>query len=107
MTTRQALWIVILASTLLRLVLAAGLGADTNEAYYYAYTRHPDWSYFDHPPMVALIVELGVTFAGFASTVLGIRAGFLVLFAASDVADGPAHDAILRPAGGRPGPRSR
>ena len=44
MTTRQATWVVILAPALLRLAWAATLGPDTNEAYYYLYTRHPAWS---------------------------------------------------------------
>lgn len=83
MTTRQATWVVILAPALLRLAWAATLGPDTNEAYYYLYTRHPAWSYFDHPPMVAVVAELGLTLAGWISPLLGVRAGFIALFAAS------------------------
>ena len=83
MTTRQALWTVIGVSTMLRLALAACMGADTNEAYYYAYAKHPDLSYFDHPPMVAAVVRLGLLASGGAGSALAIRAGFLAMFAAS------------------------
>jgi 4-amino-4-deoxy-L-arabinose transferase-like glycosyltransferase len=83
MTPRQALWAVIGASTLLRLTWATSLGADTNEAYYYLYAQHPDWSYFDHPPMVAVVTGLGLRLVGGISPVLGVRAGFIALFAGS------------------------
>ncbi len=30
-----------------------------DEAYYWVYSRHLDWGYFDHPPMVALLIKMG------------------------------------------------
>jgi hypothetical protein len=30
-----------------------------DEAYYWVYSHHLDWGYFDHPPMVALIIKIG------------------------------------------------
>ena len=30
-----------------------------DEAYYWVYSRCLDWGYFDHPPMVALLIKLG------------------------------------------------
>lgn len=30
-----------------------------DEAYYWMYSQHPAWGYFDHPPMVALFIGLG------------------------------------------------
>jgi 4-amino-4-deoxy-L-arabinose transferase-like glycosyltransferase len=83
MTSRQALWAVIAASTLLRLAWATSLGADTNEAYYYAYTQNPDWSYLDHPPMVAIVSSVGLHLVGGGPLVFGIRLGFIALFAGS------------------------
>lgn len=32
---------------------------DPDEAYYWMYSRHLDWGYFDHPPMVAVMIRLG------------------------------------------------
>ena len=59
MTTRRALWGLIVGSALLRVVWAASLGPGNDEAYHYLFTVHRDWSYFDHPPMLALIESLG------------------------------------------------
>ncbi|SEW04874.1 ArnT family glycosyltransferase [Chitinophaga arvensicola] len=30
-----------------------------DEAYYWVYSRHMDWGYFDHPPMIALLIKIG------------------------------------------------
>ncbi|HVI44530.1 MAG TPA: glycosyltransferase family 39 protein [Chitinophaga sp.] len=30
-----------------------------DEAYYWVYSRHMDWGYFDHPPMIALLIKTG------------------------------------------------
>ena len=30
-----------------------------DEAYYWVYSKFLDWGYFDHPPMVALLIKLG------------------------------------------------
>ena len=30
-----------------------------DEAYYWVYAQYPDWGYFDHPPMIALLVKFG------------------------------------------------
>ena len=36
----------------LHFVLGASLGLSVDEAHYVLYAVHPDWSYFDHPPLV-------------------------------------------------------
>ena len=46
----------------------------SDEAYYKLYSEHLDWGYFDHPPMIALIVKVSSLFF---SGNLGIR--FLTL----------------------------
>lgn len=33
-----------------------------DEAYYWVFSRYLDWGYFDHPPMVALIIKIGTAF---------------------------------------------
>lgn len=33
-----------------------------DEAYYWLYSKHLDWGYFDHPPMIALFIWLGSFF---------------------------------------------
>ncbi|MEN9203529.1 MAG: glycosyltransferase family 39 protein [Thermostichus sp. DG_1_6_bins_120] len=78
-----AIVLLILAlSLLLRLLLAAELPPGFDEAYYYLYTRHPDWSYFDHPPLVAWVTGLGPLLMGQVSA-FSIRLGSLLLFTGS------------------------
>ncbi|HSF88959.1 MAG TPA: glycosyltransferase family 39 protein [Saprospiraceae bacterium] len=41
-----------------------------DEAYYWMYSRHLDWGFFDHPPMIALFIKAGsLLFSG----TLGVR----------------------------------
>lgn len=82
MTPRQALWVLIVISTALRLLWAAVLGAGNDEAYHYLYAVHPDWSYFDHPPMTMLIERIGPMVAG-GVELFSYRLGFVFLFAGS------------------------
>src|SRR5579883_1551214 len=83
MTSRRALWILIVVSGLFRLAWAAGLGLGNDEAYHYLFTVHRDWSYFDHPPMLAIVESLGIALAGGAVSALSLRLGFILLFAGS------------------------
>lgn len=48
----------ILISSLLRIWVAASLELGNDEVYYQTYARHLQWNYFDHPPMVALLIRL-------------------------------------------------
>jgi len=33
-----------------------------DEAYYWVYAHYLDWGYFDHPPMIALLIKIGTIF---------------------------------------------
>ncbi|WP_422929771.1 ArnT family glycosyltransferase [Singulisphaera sp. PoT] len=83
MTPRYALFLLILISTLLRLLWAGAVGLGNDEAYHYLFTQHPDWSYFDHPPLLALVERLGILLAGGEATAFSVRLGFIALFAGS------------------------
>jgi len=83
MTTRRALWVLIAVSGLFRLVWAASLGPGNDEAYHYLFTVHPDWSYFDHPPMLAVVEAAGVAMAGGVVSTFSLRLGFVLMFAGS------------------------
>jgi 4-amino-4-deoxy-L-arabinose transferase-like glycosyltransferase len=61
----------LLALTALRLALAAALPLTPDEAYYFAWAKHLQPGYLDHPPMVALWIRLGTALCG--DTPLGIR----------------------------------
>jgi 4-amino-4-deoxy-L-arabinose transferase-like glycosyltransferase len=83
MTSRRALLVLIAFSALVRLIWAAMLGPGNDEAYHYLFAVHRDWSYFDHPPMLALVERIGITLSGGTVTPLTLRLGFIALFAGS------------------------
>src|SRR6185312_11346310 len=45
--------------TILNAIQAYTLELQGDEAYYWLYSRHLDWGYFDHPPMVAIFIRIG------------------------------------------------
>jgi hypothetical protein len=45
---------------LITLVQAWGTELFDDEAYYWVYAQFLDWGYFDHPPMVALLIKMGI-----------------------------------------------
>lgn len=47
-----------------------------DEAYYWIYSRFPEWGYFDHPPMVALLIKGGYAILG---NELGVRLFIILL----------------------------
>ncbi len=44
---------------LINLLQAIFTGLHSDESYYWMYSQNLDWGYFDHPPMVALFINLG------------------------------------------------
>ncbi len=48
----------------LNVIAGALLELANDEAYYWFYSWHLDWGYYDHPPMVALLVKLGTWICG-------------------------------------------
>src|ERR1700756_290581 len=61
----------ILALVVLRLVAAAWTPLTFDEAYYWLWSKHLAGGYYDHPPMVALLIRAGTMIAG--DTELGVR----------------------------------
>jgi hypothetical protein len=53
-----------------------------DEAYYYVYSQNLDWSYFDHPVLVALVTGFGPWLTGEVSQ-FTIRLGTLILHTGS------------------------
>jgi 4-amino-4-deoxy-L-arabinose transferase-like glycosyltransferase len=74
---RQALVLVTLAA-LLRLVFAAVIPLLPDEAYYWTWSRHLAAGYFDHPPVLALLIRSGTVLlapAGIGDSPLAARIG--------------------------------
>src|SRR6202166_537089 len=61
----------VLALVALRLVAAAWTPLTFDEAYYWMWSKHLAGGYYDHPPMVAIVIRLGTEIAG--DTELGVR----------------------------------
>ncbi|MCK4701659.1 MAG: glycosyltransferase family 39 protein, partial [Bacteroidales bacterium] len=44
---------------IINLIQSAFTGIFNDEAYYWMYSENLDWGYFDHPPMIALLIKIG------------------------------------------------
>jgi Dolichyl-phosphate-mannose-protein mannosyltransferase len=67
---------IISAAAVIRLGFAALLPVFPDEAYYWEWSRKLAPAYFDHPPMVALLIRFGTSILG--ATPIGIRLGSIV-----------------------------
>jgi 4-amino-4-deoxy-L-arabinose transferase-like glycosyltransferase len=67
----------VFALVLLRLVAAAVTPLTFDEAYYWTWSKHLAGGYYDHPPMVAVVIRLGTLIAG--DTELGVRLASVLL----------------------------
>jgi hypothetical protein len=76
----QTLWLILISGLVCRLTIAKFLPPGFDEAYYFLYTLNPDWSYFDHPPLVAGTTALGIALMGGAITSLSIRLGGVLIY---------------------------
>jgi hypothetical protein len=54
---RRKVLIVMVCSLILRIIAANFTELGNDEVYYALYPRYPDWSYFDHPAMIAWVVR--------------------------------------------------
>jgi len=70
-------------SVALRVVYAGSVELMPEEAYYWNYSRHLDFGYLDHPPMVAWLIRLGT--ALFGQSEFGVRAGALCCGAVTSI----------------------
>jgi hypothetical protein len=63
--------VTVLALVALRLVGAAWTPLTFDEAYYWMWSKHLAFGYYDHPPMVAFVIRAGTLIAG--DTEFGVR----------------------------------
>jgi hypothetical protein len=61
----------VVALVFMRLVAAAFTPLTFDEAYYWIWSKHLAGGYYDHPPMVAIVIRLGTMIGG--DTELGVR----------------------------------
>jgi 4-amino-4-deoxy-L-arabinose transferase-like glycosyltransferase len=77
LSIRQAMILIVVASTLVHFWAAARAGLAPDETYYWLWSRYPSFGYYDHPPMVAWLIAGGTALCG--DTALGIRFFFISL----------------------------
>ncbi len=73
--------ILLLLTVAVRAYFSAVIGLGDDEAYYWEWSRSLQWSYFDHPPMVAWLIWVGTRV--FGPTPLGVRLPALICSAVS------------------------
>ena len=54
----KSLMILLSLSFFVRAILAMIVEFGNDEVYYWTYAMYPDWSHFDHPPMVGWLIQL-------------------------------------------------
>jgi 4-amino-4-deoxy-L-arabinose transferase-like glycosyltransferase len=57
-TFKKRIWILIVAATIIHCIIAATINLGNDEVYYWTYALHLRWNYFDHPPVIALLIRL-------------------------------------------------
>jgi hypothetical protein len=72
----KALYIYLLAWTILNMLQSAFLDITPDEAYYWMWSKHLSWGYLDHPPMVAWLIKPGYTLI---RNELGVRLLFILI----------------------------
>ncbi|MDB4883213.1 MAG: putative rane protein, partial [Gemmatimonadetes bacterium] len=94
------------AAALVRLLFAALLPLFPDETYYWDWSRHLAGGYFDHPPMIALLIRAGTATASlfgagpspFSIRFFPIVAGAVASLAAAGIARRIAGDRAARTA---------
>ncbi len=76
-----AILALVLAMVVLRCLVARHMELETDEAYYWLWSRHLAISYFDHPPLIAYLIRLGT--ALFGNSVFGVRSMAIVAMVAA------------------------
>jgi 4-amino-4-deoxy-L-arabinose transferase-like glycosyltransferase len=82
LTPFQTTVLLVLASSLLRLLAAHSTELTTDEAHYALYGLHLDWSYFDHPPLIGWLQAIVLQFS---DSDLALRIVPVLLFSAASL----------------------
>lgn len=75
----KAFWTFIIVMNVFRLLFVPTMGLMPQGAYYFFYSENPDWSYYDHPPMVAYLLILFSSIFGKAAWVVKLASWSMAL----------------------------
>ena len=78
MSYRKAVAGLIITGILARCIVAGSVQFGNDEVYYWTYSQHLQWNYFDHPPMVALLIRLTTFNLSLQQAELFVRLGAII-----------------------------
>jgi hypothetical protein len=76
---RRWLYLLLAATTVFRLFYIQWVDLAPDEAYYWTWSRHLQWGYYDHPPMVGFLIKIFTAVAGQGE--FGVRVGWVLMTA--------------------------
>ncbi|MFH1581250.1 MAG: glycosyltransferase family 39 protein, partial [Pseudomonadota bacterium] len=82
MKYKRLFWILMAITTVLRLLIIGQIGLGDDEGHYFAFSQRPELSYFDHPPLIGLIIKLSVSTFGINEFAVRFPAVLLFLLTA-------------------------
>ncbi len=74
---KQLFLLILFIWFLLNVIQALFTEIGNDESYYWVYSQYLDWGYFDHPPMIALLIKIGTIIAG--NSLLGVRLTIMLM----------------------------
>lgn len=80
---KKWLWWLIAGGILFRCIFASFIELNNDEVYYWTYSQHLQWNYFDHPPMVGLLIRLTTFNLNLQQYELFVRIGSIISCAAA------------------------
>lgn len=75
---KKLVLVLIIIASVVRCLLASVIELGNDEVYYWSYSQHLQWNYFDHPLMVALLIRLGTFNQYLENHELFIRLGSII-----------------------------
>jgi len=70
-------FVLLAVTTVFRLFYIQWVDLAPDEAYYWTWSRHLQWGYYDHPPMVAFLILVFTTL--FGQSEFGVRVGWVLM----------------------------
>ena len=83
MSYRKAVLFLIIITGIVRCLIGANLELGIDEVYYWNYSQYLQWNYFDHPPMVGILIRLTTLNLSLQQFELFVRLGSIICCASA------------------------
>jgi membrane-associated phospholipid phosphatase len=94
LTYKTYFWLLASFTAILRFMVVGRIGLGDDEAHYFAFSRHPQLSYFDHPPLIGYLIKFFTYIFGvnefavrFPAVVLFFLTSIIIYYLAKDMFD--------------------